>query len=135
MGFFSILKKLISPLPPKHYGRNLSLQDKEEIRRKWAGIEQLMRLGRPSGFKAAILDADKILDHALKLMGFQGQTMADRMKRIKRDDHEKDFFDDMWQAHITRNHMVHNMDYEVLDFEAKKAIKQFERVLRELGAL
>ena len=135
MGIFQILKKLISPYPPKNFGRNLNLQDKEEIRKKWAGIEQLIKLGRPSNFKTAILEADKLLDHALKLLGFRGQTMGDRMKSIKRDDHEKDFFDDMWQAHKVRNEMVHNLNYEVQDWEAREAINKFKRVLQELGIL
>ena len=135
MGFFQIIKKLIAPMPGRNLGRNLSLQDKEDIRKKWAEIEQLVRLGRPSGFKTAILDADKVLDHALKLLGYRGQTMAERMKNIPRDSHERDFFDDMWQAHKVRNNMVHNMEYEVMDFEAKDAVRKFGRVLRELGAL
>jgi hypothetical protein len=135
MGFFQFLKKLIAPYPPARLRVNLSVQDREEIKRKWAEVEQLIKLGKPSNFKTAILEADKLLGHVLKLLGYRGQTMGDRMKSIKRDDHEKDFFDDMWQAHKVRNEMVHNVSYEVMDFEARKAIKQFERVLRELGVM
>ena len=135
MGIFQIIKKLIAPYPSKGSGKNLNLQDREDIKRKWGEVEQSLRLGSPSHFKNAVLEADKILDHSLKLLGFGGQTMADRMKSIRRDDHERDFFDDMWQAHKLRNEMVHNMNYDVMSFEAKKAIDQFKRVLRELGVL
>lgn len=135
MGIIQFIKKLIAPYPPIKTRVNLGIQDKEDIKRKWAEIEQLMALGKPSNFKNAILEADKLLDHCLKLLGFRGQTMGDRMKAIPRSKFEKDFFDDMWQAHKLRNEMAHNINYEVMNFEASKAIKQFERVLRELGAI
>uniref|UniRef100_A0A7C4R4H6 DUF86 domain-containing protein n=1 Tax=candidate division CPR3 bacterium TaxID=2268181 RepID=A0A7C4R4H6_UNCC3 len=138
MGFLKLFrqfKKLIAPYPTKSYGRNLNLQEKEEIRRKWTEIEGLIKLGRPSNFKTAVFEADKLLDHALKLLGYRGQTMGDRMKSISRSDFEKSFFDDMWQAHKVRNEMVHNINYEVMDFEAKRVIEKFKRVLRELGVL
>ena len=132
--FFKQLKKIFTPSAGK--GRSiLSSQDKEDIKRIWGEIEQLVSLGKPSGFKAAILDADKLLDHALKNLGFRGQTMGDRMKSIPRSKYEKSFFDDMWQAHKVRNEMVHNMNYEVMGWETKRVIGQFERVLKELGVL
>jgi len=138
MSFSQILKFFFpnSPLLNRKKGkRTFSESDQMDIKRKWTEIEQLMALGHPSNFKNAILEADKLLDHVLKIKRFRGETMGDRMKSISRSDHDRDFFDDMWQAHITRNNMVHNMNYEVQHFDAKRAIKQFERVLRELGAL
>lgn len=113
----------------------LSASDSQDVKRKWAEIEQLIKLGRPSNFKTAIFEADKLLDHVLKLYGYRGQTMGDRMKSIPRDRFDRDFFDDMWKAHIIRNNMVHNMNYEVQHFEANDVIRKFGRVLRDLGAL
>ena len=133
MGILQTLKNLFSP--GSHVRLGLGAQDTQEIKRKWAEIEQLMSLGKPSNFKIAILEADKIFDHVLKLFGYPGQTMADRIKAIPRDKFDRDFFDNVWQAHILRNRMVHNMSYEVQDFEARKAIKQFEAALRELRVL
>lgn len=138
MSFSKILKLLFpnSPLLNRKKGKKaFSQNDFLDIKRKWAEIEQLMSIGRPSNFKTAILEADKLLDHVLKIKRFRGETMGERMKSIPRNKFDRDFFDDMWNAHITRNNMVHNMNYEVQHFDAKRAIKQFERVLRELGAL
>lgn len=135
MTFFQILKKLFIPSPSARVRVGLSAQDREEIRRKWAEIEQLIKLGKPSNFKTAILEADKLLDHVLKLYGYKGQTMGDRMKAIPRLRYSPEFFNNMWQAHKLRNEMVHNIGYEVMDFEAKEAVGRFKRVLRELGAL
>lgn len=135
MKFIKILKALFSPTQPRRMRSGLNVEDRSELKRKWSEVEQLISLGKPSNFKTAILDADKLLDHVLKLYGYRGQTMGDRMKAIPRSQFDKDFFDDMWQAHKVRNEMVHNINYEVMDFEAKRVVKQFERVLRELSAL
>lgn len=135
MKFLKILKALFSPTSSRKMRSGLNVEDRSELKRKWSEIEQLISLGKPSNFKTAILDADKLLDHVLKLYGYRGQTMGDRMKAIPRSQFDKDFFDDMWQAHKVRNEMVHNINYEVMDFEAKRVVKQFERVLRELSAL
>jgi len=134
MKFFQIIKKLIVPMPVRKIRHGLNTSDLQEIKRKWEEIEQLMRLGRPSNFKNAILEADKLLDHVLKLYGYHG-SLADKMKSLPRKNFDKEFFDDMWQAHRVRNEMVHNISYEVQHFEAREAISRFKRVLRELGAL
>jgi len=135
MSIFNLLKKLLS-LPTKPYIRvGLGAQDMQEIDKKWGEIEQNMTLGKPSNFKNAILEADKLLDHVLKLYGYKGQTMGERMKLIPRTKYGKDFFDNMWQAHKLRNEMVHNLNYEVQHFEAAEAIAKFRKVLQELKAL
>lgn len=121
-------------MPARRMRHGLGASDMQEIKRKWEEIEQLMHLGRPSNFKTAILEADKLLDHTLKLYGYHG-SLADKMKALPRKNYDRDFFDDMWQAHKVRNEMVHNISYEVQHFEAKEAIGKFKRVLKELGAL
>mgnify|MGYP001590679453 CR=1 FL=1 len=135
MSFLSFLKKLLTPsfFPSARGG--LTVSERNYVREKWAEIETLMRVGRPSAFKTAILDADKLLDYVLKSLHYRGQTMGERMKSISRERFERDFFDAMWQAHKLRNEMVHNMDYNVMDFEARTAIKKFEKTLQDLGAL
>ncbi|MBI2448129.1 hypothetical protein HYV44_01015 [Candidatus Microgenomates bacterium] len=135
MSFLSFLKKLLTPSFSPSARGGLSVQERIYVREKWAEIETLMKVGRPSAFKTAVLDADKLLDHVLKSLNYRGQTMGERMKMIPRDDFDRDFFNDMWQAHKLRNEMVHNMDYNVMDFEARTAIKKFEKTLQDLGAM
>ena len=135
MSILNLLKKLFSS-PAKPYIRvGLGAQDMQEISRKWTEIEQIIALGKPSNFKTAILEADKLLDHILKLYGYKGQTMGERMKAIPRQKYSKEFFDNMWQAHKLRNEMVHNLNYEVQHFEASEAIAKFKKVLGDLKAL
>lgn len=137
MSFFDILKTIFTPSTFARSGvrGGLSQNDLIDIKRKWDEIEGLMKLGRPSNFKNAILEADKLLDHVLKLYGYRGQTMGDRMKSLPRDSYSREFFNDMWDAHKVRNEMAHNINYEVMDFEARQAIGQFKSVLRDLRVI
>jgi len=135
MNILKIIKKLIAPVPNSYVRYGLDQADIQDARRKWDEIQTNMSIGKPSNFKIAIMEADKLLDHVLQLYGYRGQTMGDRMKAIPRKQFGRDFFDDMWQAHILRNKMSHAMDYEVQHFEARDAIKKFERVLRDLEVL
>ena len=110
MKFFEFIKKLITPYDQLVSRQSFNQSDLEYIKGKWGEIEVLVRSGRPSGFKTAVLEADTLLDYVLKGLGYKGQTMGDRMKSIPRDQFERRFFDDMWSAHKIRNEMVHNMD-------------------------
>ncbi|MFA7308663.1 MAG: hypothetical protein WC045_01150 [Patescibacteria group bacterium] len=130
-----LLKKILFGEPRKSRGGSGSSLDRELVRKSWRHIEELMTLGKPSNFKTAVMEADKLLDYVLKGKGYRGQMMGDRMKAIPRSEYERDFFDAMWSAHKLRNHIAHSMDYEVQFFEARDAIKNFKRVMQDLKVL
>lgn len=105
--------------------------DQNYIKQKWQEIEELMKLGRPSNFARAILEADKLLDHILKGLRTPGLTMGDRLKSSKnRFSHEG--LDAAWRAHKIRNEIVHNSQYEITDFIAREAITNFKKAIGEL---
>ena len=79
--------------------------------------------------KHAILDADKLLDYALKKKGYQG-TLGEKLKK------SKSRFSDLngvWFAHKLRNKVAHELD-EININEAKRALKHFKKALNDLGA-
>lgn len=105
--------------------------DKQFIQTKWQEIEELMRLGRPSNFSRAVLEADKLLDHVLKGLRAPGLTMGDRLK-ASRNRFSPEGYDAAWRAHKVRNEIVHSSEYEMTDFMAKEAIANFKKALGEL---
>ena len=98
---------------------------------KWQEIEELMRLGRPSNYSRAVLEADKLLDHVLKSLHTPGLTMGDRLKCSK-NRFSLDAYDAAWRGHKVRNEIVHSSQYEITDFMAKEAITNFKKALGEL---
>jgi len=105
--------------------------DREFVSRKWQEIEELMKLGRPSNYSRAVLEADKLLDHILKSFRAPGLTMGDRLKASK-NRFSPEGYNAVWQAHKVRNELVHNSQYEITDFMAKQAIENFQKAIDEL---
>ncbi len=84
-------------------------------------------------WKIAILDADSILDDVLKMKGYEGDTMADRLKAVDRGDLKN--LDLAWEAHKYRNAIAHGDDISFNQHEVRRIIYNFEKVLKELGAI
>ena len=110
--------------------RNSSL-DRELVVTRWQNIEA-MTAGGGSGLKSAISEADKLLDYAMRGQGAAGATMAERLKRSETRLSDKE---SVWQAHKLRNHLAHEVGFEVAAGHAREAIAAYGRALRDLGAL
>lgn len=115
--------------------RGLSSGDEQIVKNKWLEIEELVKLGSPSRFKAAILEADKLLDFVLKKLGYPGKNLGERMKAIPREKYSRGFFDNMWEAHKVRNEIVHNVSYEIHSAMARDVIEKFRFVFKTLKIL
>jgi len=108
--------------------------DREMVQNKWQEINQLLELGGPSRMRSAIIEADKLLDYGLKAKGFKGENMGERLKSAK-DSMDYSSYDCAWKGHKLRNKLVHEIEADVLGWEVKQGLKDFERALKELNVL
>jgi hypothetical protein len=106
----------------------------QEVSHRWQDIQTSVGLGGVTHFGSAIVAADKLLDHVLKQKGYAGETMGERLKGVQ-SDVSAAAYNGAWQAHKLRNRLVHEMGGEVMSHEVKEAIRHYEQILRELGAL
>ena len=107
------------------------------VQQKWDRIQELVKLGSPSRFKNAIIEADKLLDFVLGKMGYAG-NLGEKLKAARErfvEGQDYSVYNDVWQAHKCRNQIVHEIDKEVLSHEVKDIIKKFEKGLKKLGIL
>jgi hypothetical protein len=113
---------------PGHRGRPV---DKELVQQRWTTIMQMSETGGP-GLKNSVIEADKLLDHVLKQRGYAGATMADRLRRA-----EKRFtkINNVWSAHKLRNSLAHEVGFDLVPSQVKSALHDYERGLKDLGAL
>jgi tRNA A37 N6-isopentenylltransferase MiaA len=79
----------------------------------------------------AVIDADKLLDHALRKKNFSGQTMAERMVSAKDVFSRRQL---VWESHKYRNQLVHE-EVKINDKKTQAALAGFRSALRDLGAL
>lgn len=112
-------------------GNRVGGVDRELVANRWATIEQLSRDGG-SGLKNAVSEADKLLDYVMKQQGTAGETMAERLKRCESRLSNKEA---VWQAHKLRNHLAHEVSFDLVVSQAREAISAFGQALRDFGAL
>lgn len=105
--------------------------DRDFFKHKWDEIERSLNQ-RGSSVRQAVADADKLLDHALKQLGYGGDTMAERIKSAENRFRDKEA---VWQAHKLRNRVVHEADFNMVGNQAKKAVDKFRKALEDLGAM
>ncbi len=98
---------------------------------QWAGVEAQFQDGK-AGQQLAVVNADKLLDKAMRDLRFKGQTMGERLKS-----HPKSFsnINAIWSAHKLRNRIAHESNLSVSAEEAKRALHDLKNGLRDLGAL
>lgn len=80
----------------------------------------------------AIIDADNLLDDALKALNYKGKTTGERMVAAQ---HQLTSNDTVWFAHKLRNRIVHEDVRKLKKQEVLEALAGFREALRDLGAL
>lgn len=102
----------------------------EEFRAKWLKIESNLGNDEPS-CHLTVINADKLLDHALKARGFKGETMGERLKSVSKQLRHRNA---VWEAHKLRNRIVHE-EVRLTRAEARRALAAFKSGLRDVGAI
>ncbi len=105
--------------------------NQEEFRTKWLKIEGSLIDDEASGH-LAILNADKLLDAALKARGFPGETMGERMKSARTSFSNNNA---VWAAHKLRNQIAHESDVSIKTKTVRYALQAFKKALKDVGAL
>jgi hypothetical protein len=100
---------------------------------KWLNVKELLKSEHFSDYRAAIIDADNLLDEALSQSGYKGGNLGDRLKQL--DKSKLSNIEELWQARKLRNSFVHTPDYQPKRMEIEAAINIYERSLRELEFL
>ncbi len=106
--------------------------DVEEYQTKWLKIENSLDRHNPQSFQLAVLNADKLLDKALNEMGTPGKTMGDRLKKVGDQFSRRNA---VWGAHILRNKLAHEDNFEIDYDQASRALAAFRQGLKDLGAI
>lgn len=106
--------------------------DVDKYRSRWLTIEQSVQKDNEPSYHLAIMNADKLLDQALRDHGTKGQTMGDRMKFAKERWSDRN---GVWTAHKLRNRIAHETDVRVSYAETRSALSGFKQALKDLGAI
>lgn len=99
---------------------------------KWLEIENSIAKNNAASWQLAIMNADKLLDMALRDRRFKGQTMGERMKSAakiwKNANH-------VWAAHKIRNQLAHEVNVQISYDTTLRSLSAFKQALKDLGAI
>jgi hypothetical protein len=104
---------------------------REQIRKKWEEIERLSSQGI-MGAKMSVVEADNLLDGALRSMMMPGDTMGERLKfaGYKYPELRK-----VWFAHKLRNQIVHESTFEISERQGASAVREYKKALKVINVL
>ncbi|MBN1585043.1 hypothetical protein JW899_01615 [Candidatus Uhrbacteria bacterium] len=112
--------------------RKFDAKDLASMRRRWEEIESLSRQPGEMGRKMAIMEADKLLDSALKTMMFAGNTLGERLKVAC---YRWPEMCQVWWAHKIRNQLAHESSFHLDRSVAARALRSYRSALRLMGVL
>ncbi len=111
-------------------GRKQINQDK--FRSKWLAIEASLRRDDKNSHSLAVLNADKLVDQALREKGVKGASMGERMKNAASLFSHRNA---IWSAHKLRNQIAHDDEVTLSYDSARRALASFKQALKDLGAI
>lgn len=104
---------------------------REDIQKRWEEVERLSDEGL-MGMKMAIVEADNLLDGALKSMMMPGETMGERLKVAG---YKYPELRNVWFAHKLRNQIVHESTFAISKRQGASAIRAYKKALKLINVL
>ncbi len=102
----------------------------EYFQNKWQELQKL--LPDKKQWATAIVDADALLDEALRKKRFRGRSMGERMVKAQRLFTDND---GVWFGHKLRNKLDAEPATKLKEKEVKQALLGIRQALKDVGAL
>lgn len=109
------------------------LLPEEEVAESWNGIMELVNSTNPSDWNMAVLRADALFDDILAHLGYQGTTLAERLKIV--DPFKLPSLERVWSAHRLRNIIAHDPIQNHTKEMVTHAVSSYEQAFKELGMI
>lgn len=104
--------------------------NRQYFRKKWRELQKLC--ANTETWSLAVIQADSLLDEALKKKHFKGKTMGERLVSAQRSLTNND---GVWFGHKLRNQLVHQTGVALREKDIKHALIGIGQALKDLGAI
>lgn len=97
---------------------------------RWENAKKHVESDNPNDWKQAIMEADIILDDLLTKLGYRGETIGEKLKRVATGDMKS--LNEAWEAHKVRNLIAHQgSNFTLNQIEARNVINMYRKVFEE----
>jgi hypothetical protein len=112
-------------------------KDKERDRLlnpEWKYVLTLVESPNESDWRVSIIEADTILEEALKERGLVGNNMSELLEEAKLNGYPS--VQNAWDAHLVRNKIAHEgQNFVISQVEARRVIKLYQNVFEDLEVI
>ena len=107
-----------------------AVEDAPGLSHRWESVVKHIESENPNDWRQAIIDADIILDDLLNKLGYRGESVGEKLKRVVEGDFKT--IRDAWDAHMVRNQLAHQGSEVPLDHhEARRVVNLYKKVFQE----
>ncbi len=100
-----------------------------KLAHQWSSVIRHIESPNENDWKQAILEADMILGDILTAMGYRGESIGEKLKRVSLGDMKS--LDDAWEAHKVRNDIAHRPGFSINQYDARQVIARYRKVFEE----
>lgn len=104
------------------------------MKKQWAEITKGMARDDPNFWRSSILGADGMLDEALRRIGYEGNTMEERLESI-RTTVQFPNLEDAWRARKIRNFLVEDPSYSLSREAAEQTLEIYRKIFTDIGII
>lgn len=121
--------------PIEHFFDVLGKIDMSKRRtlKAWKQIQKRLKSGKTNDMKLAVLEADKILDQVLKMAGYDGENLDERLEKM--DAGQLSNIEEIRQAHKLKKRIVSEPDFAISFNEAQVVIEIYKKAFQELNLI
>lgn len=98
--------------------------------KRWLTVNNRLESQSEGDWRLAIIEADIMLDDMLSKIGYVGNSMADKLKQVDKNDFRT--IDLAWEAHKVRNRIAHDgASFHITKQDAERVIGMYQKVFDE----
>ena len=100
---------------------------------RWQKTLARLETAQEAEYKLAVIEADSMLDEALKRMSFPGATVDERLQNLSQAVVAN--VEEVQKAHALRNNVVHDPNFRLSLDEARGTLSTFEKAFQSLDLI
>jgi hypothetical protein len=101
-----------------------------EMSAKWKKVEERMKTKSEAEYKLAVLEAEDLLKQALKMDGYDGDTLEQQLGKV--DSSDISDTSKVLKAHYFRNKIVNEVGSKISFSEARDAVDNFKKAFEQM---
>ncbi|HEX5797136.1 MAG TPA: hypothetical protein VFX86_01960 [Candidatus Saccharimonadales bacterium] len=102
----------------------------KKFRERWRNLQR--KLPNRESWLEALVEADNLLDDAMKKKNIKGATMGERLVNAQKDFKDKD---EVWYGHKLCKRHQENPNLKLKKDDVKRALVALRQALKDLGAI